>query len=77
MLFKYSSKSESGTAYFAPWFIQNPDGPMLAGWEFDFSTAIASTEDLEGVLVKCVYKQQVWRLTGETDSQGYFEGKLT
>jgi hypothetical protein len=74
MLFKYSSKSESGTTYFADWFIRDPDGPMLAGWEFDFSTA---TEDLEGVLVKCIYRQQIWRLTGETDSQGYFEGKLT
>jgi hypothetical protein len=83
MLFKYSG--ESGTAYFAPWFIRDPDGPMLAGWELNFNTATSCTPQyciathhphcFKGVLVKSVHEQQVWRLTGNTDSRGYFEGK--
>jgi hypothetical protein len=74
---------ETGTMYFSPRFIRDPNGPILAGWEFDFSTAIHCTpehwtethhpECFEGVLVKS--EQHIWRLTGKTDSQGYFEGK--
>lgn len=85
-LFKYSSsESDPATTYFAPWFIRDVEGPILAGWEFDLTRARCPFVNnymrnhwhgcFSGVLVKSTLTQEVWRLTGNIDSQGYFEGR--
>jgi hypothetical protein len=81
----YYEGTETGTTYFAPGFVRNPTLAILSGWELNFNTATRCrprhcikthhSQCFKGVLVKCVYEQQVWRLTGNTDSRGYFEGK--
>jgi hypothetical protein len=92
MVFKYSPPGcDAATTYFAPWFIGDPQGPTLAGWEFDFTHARCTgfgtgrlvelhvqARDytcFEGVLVKDTYSQQIWKLTGEIDDRGFFEGR--
>jgi hypothetical protein len=67
---------DKATAYFAPWFISDPQGPILAGWEIDLeASTTCNPQCFEGVLVKDTYSQKVWRLTGKIDSRGFFEGR--
>lgn len=82
--FQYrNSHMDTATAYFAPWFIREP--MRLPGWEIDLATSTVCNPQheteihypvcFEGVLVKCDHPQEVWRLTGHVDDQGFFEGR--
>jgi hypothetical protein len=76
------------TAYFAPWWVYNSHH-VCPGWEIDYSTArcpaTQSSADrgnvkhwhgcFEGVIVKSLVTHEVWRLTGNIDNAGYFEGR--
>jgi hypothetical protein len=77
-------RNDPATQYFVPWLICDPD-LTPPDWEIDlsmsrlsnFCRAVHESESgsFEGVLVKNVYRKQVWRLTGEVDAHGYLEGK--
>jgi hypothetical protein len=64
------SRNDPATQYFVPWLICDPD---LTPPDWEISTSRNGC--FEGVLVKNVYRNQVWRLTGEVDAHGYLEGK--
>jgi hypothetical protein len=71
--------------FFAPWFIRDPDWLGLTGWSIDYTTAICCdpTRNIEfhhhicfeGVVVKWLDNQEIWRLTGRLDRNGYFEAR--
>jgi hypothetical protein len=82
--FPMSSGTDAATAYFAPWWVRHPQH-VCPGWDIDYSTArcvaiLSWCQDhwhgcFEGVVVKDVKHQQVWRLTGNIDELGRFEGR--
>lgn len=78
------SGTDCATSYFASWWVRNAHH-VCPHWEIDYSTAHCPAVQsvaikhwhgcFEGVIVKSLISHEVWRLTGEIDPAGWFEGR--